>query len=242
MADDKKTTQPTQRHALAAYAVERYIHDGMHIGLGTGRTMLAMIELLSTRLSSLKKCRFFFTSADTLQACLRLNIPVAPLYQLSQTTCPIDLTIDGADQIDARGVMIKGGGGALLREKILAQASKDYLICITNEKRVDSISFPLPIEVPAYATDIAQRSLAALFNCSMENIVLRQSNSILGPARTEQNANILDVHYTHIADARALAAQLSQEPYVLAHGLFVERNYQYIWNSDGGFQKQDVLF
>ncbi len=217
-----------KKNFLASYACDSYVSNGMRIGLGTGSTVAYFLKALSQRINDLHDCTFFVTSEDTLHRCTALQLPVCSLEQIEPNDVCLDLTVDGADQIDARGAMIKGGGGALLREKILAQVSTEYLILITDEKEIDSLTVPLPVEVPPYSVTIAIDSLSKLVGCEKKAITLRRGDRIFGPARTENAAVILDIQYDTIKDPKRLATLLSNEPYVLAHGLFVERSYTYL--------------
>ena len=191
------------------------VEDGMRLGLGTGSTVHFSILRLAERIRSEGiEVRCVPTSVDTERKAAALGIPLVPLDEVEQ----IDLTIDGADEIDARFDMIKGGGGALLREKVVASISRREAIVVGASKVVDRLgtTFPLPVEVVPFAIAPVSRALARL-GCTP---VLRQAQ---GKPRLTDNGNaILDCRFEQgIPDAAQLEKRIASIPGVVESGLFV---------------------
>jgi ribose 5-phosphate isomerase A len=142
-----------------------------------------------------------------------LGIPLTTLDE-----CPeIDVTVDGADEVDPQLRMIKGGGGALLREKIVASASKQVVIVVDATKRVPVLGkFPLPVEVIKFAQAVVQKKIEALG----AKVEMRRGTDGK-PFLTDENNHILDCRFGQIQDADGLARKLSDMPGVVEHGLFI---------------------
>ena len=202
----------------AAQAALDYVEDGMRLGIGTGSTAEEFVRLLAEKVASGFRIEGVPTSERTARLCLELGVPLKSLEELPQ----LDLTIDGADEVDGRLRLIKGGGGALLREKIVACASDRMIVIADESKVVETLgSFKLPIEVNAFglgATRIAIEKLAARHGLSGE-IVVRASGD--GPFMTDGGHLILDASFGRIPDADALAIDLNAIPGVVEHGLFI---------------------
>ena len=202
----------------AAQAALDYVEDGMRLGIGTGSTAEEFVRLLAEKVASGFRIEGVPTSERTARLCLELGVPLKSLEELPQ----LDLTIDGADEVDGRLRLIKGGGGALLREKIVACASDRMIVIADESKVVETLgSFKLPIEVNAFglgATRIAIEKLAARHGLSGE-IIVRASGD--GPFMTDGGHLILDASFGRIPDADALAIDLNAIPGVVEHGLFI---------------------
>ena len=202
----------------AAQAALDYVEDGMRLGIGTGSTAEEFVRLLAEKVASGFRIEGVPTSERTARLCLELGVPLKSLEELPQ----LDLTIDGADEVDGSLRLIKGGGGALLREKIVACASDRMIVIADESKVVETLgSFKLPIEVNAFglgATRIAIEKLAARHGLSGE-IVVRASGD--GPFMTDGGHLILDASFGRIPDADALAIDLNAIPGVVEHGLFI---------------------
>jgi len=139
-----------------------------------------------------------------------------PLIE-SPAAAPIDLTIDGADEVDPQLRLIKGGGGALLREKIVASATKQYVIVVDGSKQVATLGkFPLPVEVIKFAQALIAKKITEL---GAEVALRRTADG--KPYLTDENNYILDCHFAKIRGADGLANKLSDMPGVVEHGLFI---------------------
>jgi len=196
----------------AAEAAVEYVKDGMIVGLGTGSTTDFAVKKLGERVRDGLSIRGIPTSDVTKKQAEEEGIP---LIDFSETMY-IDLTIDGADEIDADLNMIKGGGAALLREKIVASASREEIIIVSNEKFVNQLgSFPLPVEVIPFGWQVIFNELETLGGSP--NLRLKQGQ----PLRTDQGNYIIDCHFRQIIAATQLEEQLNMIPGVVENGLFI---------------------
>jgi ribose 5-phosphate isomerase A len=196
----------------AARASLRFVHDGAIVGLGSGSTATDVIRLLGERVRAGLKIRGIPTSRQTGELATALGIPLTTFAQIQE----IDVTIDGADEFDPQLSLIKGGGGALLHEKVVAWASRQLVIVADSSKQVPVLgSFPVPIEVIAFAEPLVKRRVEAIG----ASVQLRQSNG--RPFVTDEGHHILDCRFGQIPDTTALARKLSDMPGVVEHGLFI---------------------
>lgn len=202
----------------AAEAALAHVEDGMRLGIGTGSTAEEFVRLLAEKVAGGLRVEGVPTSERTARLCLELGVPLKSLDELPE----LDLTIDGADEVDGRLRLIKGGGGALLREKIVACASRRMIVIADESKVVETLgAFKLPIEVNPFglvATRIAIEKLAARMGLSGA-IDLRASGD--GTFTTDGGHYILDASFGRIPDADALARNLNDIPGVVEHGLFI---------------------
>ena len=209
---------PDLRRAAAARAVT-LVQDGMRLGIGTGSTANAFIALLGERVRAGLDIVGVPTSEATRSAAEREGIPLTTLER-----CPeLDLTIDGADELDGSLRLIKGGGGALLREKIVAHASRRMIVIADAAKRVTTLgAFPLPIEVNLFGLGATRRGIEAAIaqaGCSGETVLRKGADG--GPYVTDGGHAILDAHLSRIPDPETLSARLWAVPGVVEHGLFL---------------------
>ena len=205
------------KKAAAAKAVE-FVEDGMKLGIGTGSTANEFIRLLALRVKAGLKVTGVATSERSEQLCRELGIPVASLDEMPS----LDLDIDGADEIGPKMALVKGGGGALLREKIVAFASARMLVIADHSKLVKTLgAFPLPIEVNPFgleATKLAIVDVAKSLGLS-GNISLRVKNN--KTFVTDGGHFILDASFSRISDPESLSNALFSIPGVVEHGLFL---------------------
>lgn len=197
----------------AARASLRFVQDGNIVGLGTGSTAAHAVRLLGERVHAGLKIRGIPTSVQTKELALAAGIPLTTLDEIQQ----LDVTIDGTDEFDPQLNLIKGGGGALLREKVIASASKQVVIIADASKQVATLGkFPLPVEVIAFAESVVAKKIAAL-----GAKVQRRQSADGKPYITDEGHRILDCHFGQIPDPTALAHTLEAMPGVVEHGLFI---------------------
>ena len=204
---------------LAAARALELVRPGMRLGLGTGSTAKHFVDLLGARVAAGLDVICVATSEATQAQALALAIPMSTLDE----TPELDLTVDGADEIDPQLRLIKGGGAAHLREKIVAAASVRMIVIADDSKLVERLGrFPLPIEVVPFGLEATRRAVAAaIAGCgSAGELVLRKRPD--GARLVTDNGNyILDAHLGAIAQPEALALALGQVPGVVEHGLFI---------------------
>jgi ribose 5-phosphate isomerase A len=192
------------------------IESGMILGLGTGTTVFYALEEIGARIASglLRDVAAIPSSNETEKLALRFGIPLATFDDHAE----IDLNIDGADEIDQSLNLIKGGGGALLKEKIVAQASRRTVIVADEDKisRFLGEKKPVPVEVVPFAWKAEAGFLASIAS----RAELRKNGSGL-PFTTDQGNFIIDCYFAEIQDPLKLALFLSQRAAVMAHGLFI---------------------
>jgi ribose 5-phosphate isomerase A len=210
--------QQRLKRAAAASALA-FVEDGMRLGLGTGTTAELFLELLAERIRGGLKVSGTPTSERTAAYGLALGIPMYDLDELGS----LDLAVDGADEADGNLDLIKGGGGALLREKIVAASTERMVVIADESKLVPRLgAFPLPVEVVAFghgSTRARIRTAAERLGYANLAPVLRMKDS--QPFNTDNGNMIYDCPFGAIADAPALAASLSAVVGVVDHGLFV---------------------
>ena len=206
------------KRAAAAKALD-YIVDGMKLGLGSGSTAELFVELLAPRVRGGQKLLCVPTSERTAEKARKLGLTLANLDDLA----PLDLTVDGADEVDRNLDLIKGGGGMLLREKIVAVSSKKMLVVADESKLVPRLGkFPLSVEVVEFGhKTIAARLATAFTALGYENIAmsLRQKNGV--PFKTDNGNLIYDCPMGAIQNTAKLSAAIHTVPGVVEHGLFV---------------------
>ncbi len=212
-------SDPAEFKRAAAAAALDFIHPGMRLGLGTGSTAEAFLELLGARVARGLEVVGAATSERTADKARALGIRVADLDDLA----PLDVTIDGADEADDALNLVKGGGGALLREKIVAASSRRMVVIADYSKLVKRLgAFALPVEVVAFgARSTLDRLERALAIAGYKNVAVTPRNGAEGLFRTDGGNLIFDCALKVIHDAPALASVLSQVPGVVDHGLFI---------------------
>jgi ribose 5-phosphate isomerase A len=205
---------------LAAEAALGEVRSGMAIGLGTGRTAEHFVRLLGERVRAGLSVVGVATSSRTAELARAEGIRLTSLDSERST---LDLTVDGADEVDPKLRLIKGGGGALLREKIVATASARMIVVADAAKAVSALGrFPLPVEVASFgmaATRAAIERAAASLGLSGEIATRRQADGT--PFVSDGGNHILDASFGLIPDPDMLADSLNRIPGVFEHGLFI---------------------
>jgi ribose 5-phosphate isomerase A len=203
----------------AARAALDLVEDGMRLGLGTGSTAARFVAALGERVGKGLNVVCVPTSEATRIQAERLGIPLTTLDETPQ----LDLTVDGADEIDDQLRMIKGGGGALLREKIVATAS-DRMVAIADESKLVPVLglFPLPVEVVRFGLMATMRLVEAIATeTGCHGLVALRPGPGDAPFVTDQGNLILDCAFGTIPEPEVLAFSLKRVPGVVEHGLFL---------------------
>jgi ribose 5-phosphate isomerase A len=201
---------PAKRAAGYA-AVDRYVRDGICIGLGTGTTAYWAIERVGQRIAAGERIVAVATSSETEALCRQLNIPLVEL--LSR---PMPVAIDGADEVAPDWSLTKGGGGALFREKTVALSAEQFIVVVTEPKLVPALgAFPLPVEIVPYAAPYVRREIGRRFGGIQ--VVRRETEQ---PFVTDNGNWIFDCHFGHIDDPRGLDTALRAIHGVVATGIF----------------------
>ena len=198
--------------ALVGQAALQYVTPGEIVGVGTGSTVNKFIDALATMKDQIKGA-----VSSSVASTARLQALGIPVYEANEVA-ELSVYIDGADEIDARGYMVKGGGAALTREKIVAAQSRRF-ICIADESKMVKLlgAFPLPVEVIPMATARVARQFAAMGG----KAVVRLKDG--APLVTDNGQHILDVTGLQITDPLAFESQVNQWPGVVTVGVFAHQ-------------------
>lgn len=222
-------------------SVDDHVESGMVVGLGTGSTAYFAVERLGEKLKSgeLKDIIAIPTSERTREQAESLGIPLCTLNEKSV----LDVAIDGADEVDPDLALVKGGGGALLREKMVEVMAKKFVVIVDESKLCKGLGpgFPLPVEITPFCHMHTLRTIAALPSVAGCEAVLRMGSSSTNKpdgdeiAVTDNGNYIVDLHFKEpIKDVNAAASELKNTVGVVDHGLFVGMSYQVIVaGSDG---------
>ena len=221
------------KRRLGYRALDDFVQSGMRVGLGTGSTAIWAVRRLEEKLRSgeLERVTCVVTSSQTELECERIGIPV---YSLNHSFVGgmLDVTIDGADEIEPSGCLSKGGGGALLREKIVAYNSKRVAIVAEERKYVAQLgrAHPIALEVLREARVPVTRALEALGG----SVQMRMAERKMGPVITDNGNILLDVTFSRTFDALSLERDLNAIPGVLENGIFTGTHYTvYLARPDG---------
>jgi ribose 5-phosphate isomerase A len=206
------------KRQAAARALE-HVRDGMRLGLGTGSTAKLFVELLGERVRAGLDIIAVPTSEATRADAARCGIALTTLDDIDR----LDLTVDGADEIDPALNLIKGGGGALLREKIVATASDRMIVIADDSKWVDVLGrFPLPIELVPFGLAATQRAMEQAFaKCGVSGQMVVRKRKDGHVFVTDGGHCIIDAHLGRIEDVPRLAGELINIPGIVEHGLFI---------------------
>jgi ribose 5-phosphate isomerase A len=197
----------------AGRAAAKLVRDGDVVGLGTGSTAYFAVVALGERVKAGLKIAGIPTSIATADLARAGGIRLTTL----DANPEIDITIDGADEVDPKLNLIKGGGGALTREKVIASASKKMVVVADSGKVVAVLGkFPLPVEVIAFARAVVEKKIVALGGSPK-----LRTKADGSPYLTDNGNQILDCSFGQIADPPALALALSGIPGIVEHGLFI---------------------
>ncbi len=225
---------------LAARRATEFVKDGMKLGLGTGSTAAWMVRCLAERIREEGlRVTGVPTSARTAQLALQLGVPISTLDEVKW----LDLTIDGADEFDSNLNLIKGGGAALLQEKIVATASDQMIVIADAAKDVNQLgAFPLPIEVIPFGWQttkaLVEETLVGL-DVLGRDVSLRMNGD--APLITDESNYILDLHLKRIGNPRQMALVLNQIPGVVENGLFIDIcDIVVIGHADGRVTVRDI--
>jgi ribose 5-phosphate isomerase A len=202
LSDNETDEATVGRYKLAAArAAAELVQDGMRVGLGTGSTVAYLLAALGERADELGRARCVATSPATAQIARELGLHVHGLDEVGE----LDIAIDGADQVARDGWLVKGGGGAHTREKIVAAAAERFVVIVSAEKLRARVGPPVPLEVLRFGV---QRTLLAI------------GDAQLRAAHASPDGNLIADYTGPVQDARRLAERLSATPGVVEHGLF----------------------
>jgi ribose 5-phosphate isomerase A len=206
----------------AAMAALEFVRSDMVLGLGSGSTAEIFIERLGEKVAGGLKVSGVPTSQRTADVAREYGVPLLDIDRVDG----IDLTVDGADEVDQSFQLMKGGGACLLREKIIANASKKMVVIVDETKMVETLGvFPLPVEVDPFGLGItASQVYDALLQtgCKDGTTTLRQTRDSSGPLVTDGGHYILDCQADAIPDPALTAHALASIPGVMEHGLFID--------------------
>ena len=211
--------QKEAKEVVASAAVEALVKSGMKLGLGSGSTAILAVRRIGALLAEgkLQNILAVSTSFQTTIECENLGIPLFTLNS-REIEGKLDLTIDGADEADPQNRIVKGGGGALLLEKLIAYASSYYAIVVDESKIVENLGlkFPVPVEVIPEARLPVSRSLEKLG----AEVKLREALRKAGPVITDHGNLLLDIRFSETVDPAALEAEINRIPGVVENGFF----------------------
>lgn len=225
MAITSSSSVDLEKQIAARRAVE-FVENDMIVGLGTGSTVAYALQYLGERVKSGLRIKGIPTSNVTAEKAKELGIPLIDFKQASEC----DITIDGADEVSQSLDLMKGGGGALLREKIVASASRKFVVIVDSKKQVEKLGkFPLPVEVIPFATSVVLRKIRELAGEATIRVVAGGN-----PFVSDEGNYILDCRFSLISDALGLATALERIPGIVEHGLFIGYANCVVVGKEGG--------
>jgi ribose 5-phosphate isomerase A len=213
---------------LAAEKAVEFVEDGMIVGLGTGSTAYWAIQKIAQRINEGLRIQAVASSRNSEDLANKLGIPLVPFSDIDI----IDITIDGADEVDNDLNLIKGGGGALLREKILAMNSKKFIVIIDESKRVENLGhFPLPVEIVKFASNFTISKLREL-KCDLRVRMINDKEYI-----TDNGNLIVDCNFEKILEPIELNKHINLIPGVVDNGLFTQMAISVVVGYNNGITK-----
>ncbi|MDY6931720.1 MAG: ribose-5-phosphate isomerase RpiA [Halobacteriota archaeon] len=213
---------------IAAEGAAGLVEDGMIIGLGTGSTAAYVIKAIGEKIKQEGiEIMAVPTSLDSEILATECKIR---LTTLSENPI-LDLAIDGADQVDSKLNLIKGKGGALTREKIVASSAKKFVVCVDESKVVDTLNDVVPLEVVSIARNLVEKSALNMGG----KPELRMAVKKIGPVITDNGNIIIDVDFGEIGDPEVLAGELSNIVGVLEHGIFTDVYDVFVGKKEGAY-------
>jgi len=225
---------------VAAKHASSYVEDGMKVGLGSGSTAAWLVKCLGERVEKDRlKIKGVPTSSRTAALAREVGIEVISLDEAKW----LDLSIDGADEYDGNLNLIKGGGGSLLQEKIVATASDQMIVIADASKQVETLgAFPLPIEVIPFGWQttktLVEETLIGM-DVLGRKVTLRMNGD--APFYTDEGNHILDIHLNRIGNARQLSLIINQIPGVVENGLFIDScDVVIVGFGDGRVETHDI--
>lgn len=235
--DSNTMSQQHEQKRQVAIAAADTIEEGMKVGLGTGSTADLFVDRLGERVAAGLKILGVPTSERTAMRAKSHNIPLATLDESG----PLDVVVDGADEIDPDFRLIKGAGGALLREKIVACAAPAMVVIADASKLVPQLgAFPLPIEVNPFASGTTLKAIErAASSVNLSGDLKFRQNDDETLYVTDGQHYIVDGHFNAIPDPEALAAALDATVGVVEHGLFLNMASTVYVSGDGGVRRLD---
>jgi ribose 5-phosphate isomerase A len=217
----------------AAAAAVAFVEDGMTLGLGTGSTAAHFVRMLGQRVRQGLKVRGVPTSDATAQLAVECGVPLLDVDKVAS----LDLAVDGADEFDPQFQLIKGGGAALLREKIVASAARHFMVIADGSKQVERLgAFPLPVEVTPFGWPLTAAKIYQVLRdaqCAGADVTLRET-APRTPVVTDGGNYVLDCHCRTIPHVRELAERLKRITGVVEHGLFIDMARTIIIGRDDG--------
>uniref|UniRef100_A0A7S3PUW0 ribose-5-phosphate isomerase n=2 Tax=Chaetoceros debilis TaxID=122233 RepID=A0A7S3PUW0_9STRA len=239
-------TQDELKKMVGYKAVDDYVESGMVVGLGTGSTAYFAVERLGQLLKdgTLKDIVAIPTSIRTKEQAEELEIPLVTL----DTHSKLDVAIDGADEVDPQLNLVKGGGGALLREKMVEVCADKFIVIVDDSKLTDGLGpgFPIPVEITPFCHEHTLRLVGALPSCDGCKPVLRMGSSSSNVndgdeiAVTDNGNYIVDLHFEEpIKDAVAMANEIKSTVGVVDHGLFCDMTTAVIISSADGISVKE---
>ncbi|SFC72631.1 ribose-5-phosphate isomerase [Bacillus sp. OV322] len=205
---------------MAGEKAAEYVKDGMTVGLGTGSTVFYTIEKLGQLVGEGLSIKGIPTSVETEKLAKKWGIPLTDFGEVDH----LDIAIDGADEANPDMVLIKGGGGALLREKIIAKAANTFIVVADSAKMVEKLGkFPLPVEIVPFGYKMTVRHLEKLPGCTMK---MRMHDDVLFV--TDNGNYIADCTFENLENPQELEQTLNMIPGVVENGLFVNMTHTVI--------------
>ncbi|MFC7340184.1 ribose-5-phosphate isomerase RpiA [Saccharopolyspora griseoalba] len=231
--------QDRAKWAAGTAAIDAYIQDGMKLGLGSGSTSHWFVRALGEAVENGLDVVGVPTSTGTRDLAVEVGVPLTTLAEAGR----LDLTVDGADEIDADGVMIKGGGACLLWERIIAETSEKMVCVVDESKVVDQLgAFPLPIEVVQFEWEATRNAIGDLLGgLGYGEVELTRRMQGDQPLVTDSGNFIVDAHLRAITDPLAIDGKLNWIPGVVENGLFGGIAAEMIiGRTDGSHEVRDV--